>query len=78
MDLSNTSFLSDYLTGHYIQMFESNLDSIEITGEEYEEEGFMKLPRLRLKALTRIPLEEVAEVLRGVGYMVWLLAERCG
>jgi len=42
-----------------------------VNGEDYVEEGFMKVPRLRFKALARVPLEEMVEVLREAGYVVW-------
>jgi transposase len=41
-----------------------------VMGEDYVEEGFEKLPSLRLKTLARIPLEEMAEALRSAGYVV--------
>jgi len=42
-----------------------------LTGEEYVEEGFEKrVTPLRVRALARIPLDEMAEVLRGAGYVV--------
>jgi len=41
-----------------------------VNGEDYVEEGFVKLPRLSFKALARVPLEEMAAVLRGAGYVV--------
>jgi transposase len=41
-----------------------------VNGEDYVEEGFVKVPRLRVRALARIPLVEMAEVLRGAGYVV--------
>jgi transposase len=42
-----------------------------VNGEDYVEEGFEKLPRLRLGGLVaRIPLEEMAEALRSAGYVV--------
>jgi transposase len=41
-----------------------------VNGEEFVEEGFAKLPRLRFRALARIPLEEMAEALRCAGYAV--------
>ena len=34
------------------------------------EDGFVKMPRLRIKALARVPLEEMAEILKGAGYLV--------
>jgi hypothetical protein len=43
-----------------------------MNSEEYVEEGFVKVPRLRFGSgwLARIPLEEVAEALRCAGYVV--------
>ena len=41
-----------------------------INREDYAEEGFAKLPKLNFKALTRVPLEKMVEVLRAAGYAV--------
>jgi transposase len=41
-----------------------------VTGEEYVEEGFVKRFRLRMRALEGLPLEEMARILTGAGYLV--------
>jgi transposase len=41
-----------------------------VNGEDYVEEGFVKLPKLSFKGLARVSLEEMAEVLRAAGYVV--------
>lgn len=42
-----------------------------VNGEEYVEEGFTKVPRLRVRPMAHIPLEEMADALRAAGYVVW-------
>ena len=39
-------------------------------GEEYAEEGFTKRLRLGIRALKSIPLDEMAKILFGAGYLV--------
>jgi hypothetical protein len=41
-----------------------------ITGEEYVEEGFAKRFKVRMRPLESIPLEEMAKILIGAGYLV--------
>ena len=41
-----------------------------VTGEEYVEESFVKKVRLRMRALEGLPLEEMAKILVGAGYLV--------
>jgi hypothetical protein len=41
-----------------------------VTGEEYAEEGFTKRLRLGIRALKSIPLDEMAKILVGAGYLV--------
>lgn len=41
-----------------------------VNGEDYVEEGFVKLPMLSFKGLAEFPLEDMAAVLRGAGYVV--------
>jgi len=41
-----------------------------VNGEDYVEEDFVKLPKLKFKALARVSLEEMASVLRAAGYVV--------
>jgi len=41
-----------------------------VTGEEYVEEGFVKRFRLRMRALEGLPLDEMARILAGAGYLV--------
>jgi transposase len=43
---------------------------ILVMGEEYVEEGFVKYPRLRFRAVEHMPLEVMAETLRCSGYSV--------
>ena len=38
--------------------------------DDHVEEGSVQVPRLRFGALSRVPLEEMAEVLLGAGYVV--------
>jgi len=45
-------------------------DHLLVNGEEYVEEGFAKLTKLRFRALTKIPLEGMAEALRSAGYVI--------
>jgi len=41
-----------------------------VNGEEYVEEGFAKRLRVRMRTLEDIPLQEMAEILIGAGYLV--------
>ena len=41
-----------------------------VNGEEYVEEGFVKKARVRVRALEGVPLEEMAKILVGAGYLV--------
>jgi len=41
-----------------------------VTGEEYVEECFVKKVRIRMRALEELPLEEMAKILVGAGYLV--------
>jgi transposase len=41
-----------------------------VNGEEYVEEGFVKKVRIRMRALEGVPLEEMAKILVGAGYLV--------
>jgi transposase len=41
-----------------------------VNGEDYVEKGFVKSPRLRVRALSHVSLEEMTEVLRASGYVV--------
>jgi transposase len=41
-----------------------------VTGEEYVEEGFTKKVKVKLKSLEGLPLEEMAKILTGAGYLV--------
>jgi len=41
-----------------------------ITGEEYVEEGFVKKFKAKMKALEDLPLDEMARILTGAGYLV--------
>jgi len=38
--------------------------------EEYVEEGFVKRFKVRMRALEGLPLEEMARILTGAGYLV--------
>ena len=39
-------------------------------GVDVHQDGFAKLPNVSFKPLARIPLEEMAAILRGAGYVV--------
>jgi transposase len=41
-----------------------------VTGEEYVETGFVKRVRVRMSALKPLPLDEMAKILLGAGYLV--------
>jgi transposase len=41
-----------------------------VTGEEYVEEGFVKKFKVKMKALEDLPLDEMARILTGAGYLV--------
>ena len=42
-----------------------------IMGEDYVEEGFVKVPKLRFRQMAHVSLEEMADALRAAGYVVW-------
>ncbi|MEM3602764.1 MAG: hypothetical protein QXN87_08855 [Candidatus Bathyarchaeia archaeon] len=42
-----------------------------VNGEDYVEEGFVKVSKVRFKGLAGIPFGEMVEVLRRAGYVVW-------